>query len=71
MKRKISIVIEDLRTRAEILDKKTIFVSPKLITDGQLMLEAANRLQAIEILERELEIANKQIEELKSTNSCS
>lgn len=70
MRRNINLVIEDLRSRAEYLIKKTVYVSPGVITDGQLMLEAANRLQAIEILEREIEAANKLIDELTLTNSC-
>lgn len=66
MRRRIDLVIEDLRTRADVLNSKVVFASPGVITDSQLMIEAANRLQAIEILENEVESLKKEAERVKS-----
>lgn len=69
MRRKVNILISDLRSRAAIrtagicIDTNDL----KFLSDAQLMDEAANRLQAIEVLEKELEDAYNLIDELRDT----
>lgn len=65
MRRDVDLLIEDLRNRGDFLNSKIVFQSPGVVTDSELMYEAANRLQAIEVLEKELEEANSRIKELE------
>jgi len=60
MRRDVSLLIEDLLNRVDEI-RLTVDHYTK---DQQLMNEAANRLLAIEVLERELEEANKEIESM-------
>jgi SMC interacting uncharacterized protein involved in chromosome segregation len=65
MRRRIDLVIKDLRERADFINSKIVFVTPGIVTDGMIMSEAADRLQAVEILEKELEEAQEEIASLK------
>ena len=65
MRRDVDLLIEDLRNRGDFLNSKIVYYSPGIALDGELMYEAASRLQQIEVLEKELEEANLRINELE------
>ena len=65
MRRRVDILINDLRTRAAVLCATEESIQQGYSTDYQLMHEAANRLQAIEVLEKELDEAHNLIDELR------
>jgi len=75
MRRDINLVIEDLRQRASnLLSQEPSFLAVDISSLAELLFEAANRLQAIDVLEDELSTSARdndkltdRIEKLKTT----
>ena len=68
MRRPTTTLIENLRSRAEVLRSQATFESLGFVHDHLLMEEAANRLQAVEVLEQQLQAAQQQIDALRGTS---